>query len=226
MSFLNEFLFGVFPYIAGTVFLIGSLARYDRDQFTWKTSSSQMLRSKGFGIANRLFHVGVIFLFFGHLVGLLMPHSWYPYLGLTPASKQLMAMVAGGIFGTLALIGSTMLLWRRVTDERVRATSSRADTFILLVLYAQLLLGMLTIYFSAGHMDGSLMISLSNWAQALVTFKANPSMYLVDVPMLYKAHLFLGCLIFLIFPFTRMVHVWSVPFHYVGRRYQLVRSRG
>lgn len=225
MSFLNEFLFGVFPYIAGTVFLVGSLARYDRDQFTWKTSSSQLLRSKGFALGNRLFHIGVIFLFFGHLIGLLMPHGLYPYLGLTPASKQLMAMVAGGIFGTLALIGSTILLHRRLTDERVRATSSSADVLILVVLYVQLILGMLTIAFSADHMDGSLMLSLSDWAQALVTFKANPSLYLVNVPFLYKLHLFLGLVIFLIFPFTRMVHVWSVPFQYVGRRYQIVRSR-
>jgi len=226
MSYLNEFLFGVFPYLAGTVFLIGSLARYDRDQFTWRTSSSQMLSSKGFAFANRLFHAGVIFLFFGHLVGLLMPHSWYPYLGLTATSKQLMAMIAGGIFGTLALIGATMLLHRRLTNPRVRATSSGADILILLVLYVQLLLGLLTIYFSAGHMDGSLMLALSNWAQALITFQANPAQYLIAVPALYKAHLFLGCVIFLIFPFTRMVHVWSVPFHYIGRRYQIVRARG
>lgn len=225
MSYLNEFMFGVFPYLAGTVFLVGSLVRYDRDQFTWKASSSQLLSSKGFAIANRLFHAGVIFLFFGHLVGLLMPHSWYPYLGLTAASKQLMAMIAGGIFGTLALIGSTMLLHRRLTNPRVRATSTGADILILLVLYVQLLLGLLTIYFSAGHMDGSLMLSLSNWAQALVTFQSNPAQHLLGVPTLYKAHLFLGCVIFLIFPFTRMVHVWSVPFHYIGRRYQIVRAR-
>ncbi len=226
MSYLNELLFGVFPYLAGTVFLIGSLVRYDRDQFTWKTSSSQLLSSKGFLVANRLFHIGVIFLFFGHFIGLLMPHSWYPYLGLTPATKQLMAMVAGGIFGTLALIGSTMLLHRRLTNPRVRATSSGADILILVVLYVQLLLGLLTIYFSAGHMDGSLMLALSNWAQALVTFQSNPAQHLVSVPALYKTHLFLGCVIFFIFPFTRMVHVWSVPFHYIGRRYQIVRARG
>lgn len=226
MTFLNEFLFGIYPYIAGTIFLIGCLVRYDREQYTWKTSSSQILGGKNFVLGLRLFHVGVICLFFGHLVGLLMPHGLYPYLGLTPSSKQALAMTAGGIFGTLAFIGMTILVHRRLTNPRVKATTSKNDVFILLLLYVQLILGLATIPVSSGHMDGSVMLALADWAQSIVTFQSHAAAHVADVHWIYKLHIFLGVTTFLVFPFTRLVHVWSVPVEYIARSYQIVRQRG
>ncbi|HSH29063.1 MAG TPA: respiratory nitrate reductase subunit gamma [Thiohalobacter sp.] len=226
-SFLNNLLFGYYPYIAGTIFLFGSLVRFDMSQYTWKTNSSQIMdTSPGFRTGNNLFHIGLIFLFFGHLVGLLLPHAWYPYLGLTPHSKQILAMTSGGLFGVLAVVGGTILIKRRLTNARVRAQSSQMDIPILLILYLQLLLGLATIPISAQHLDGSEMILLSDWAQRIVTFRPNAAAQVADVSWVFKIHLFLGLTVFLLFPFTRLVHIWSAPLWYLGRRYQIVRMRG
>jgi nitrate reductase gamma subunit len=226
MSFLNNLLFGYYPYIAGTVFLLGSLVRFDMSQYTWKTNSSQLLdNSFRFQVGSVLFHVGVLFLFLGHLVGLLMPHWLYPYFGLTAESKQIMAMVSGGIAGVIALVGGTILLHRRLYHPRVRAHSTRMDIFILVLLYAQLILGLFTIAISGRHLDGSMMLVLADWAQRIVTFRPGAADYIAGVHWVYKVHLFLGLTIFLVFPFTRLVHIWSIPVGYVARQYQIVRRR-
>lgn len=226
MDFLNNLLFGYYPYVAGTVFLVGSLVRFDMSQYTWKTSSSQILDTNArFRWGNNLFHVGIILLFFGHLIGLLMPHWMYPYLGLTVTGKQLLAMTAGGIFGIMILVGGALLIQRRLTNPRVRAQSSRMDIFILLLLYVQLILGLFTIPVSAMHLNGAEMLLLADWAQHIVTFRPGAAAYVAHVPWIYKIHLFLGLTVFLVFPFTRLVHIWSAPVWYLGRRYQIVRQR-
>lgn len=223
---MNEFLFGIYPYIAMTVFVLGSIFRYDRDPYTWKASSSQMLSSKGMRWGSNLFHVGIILLFFGHLVGLLTPHSVY-HLFMSAATKQMMAMVAGGIFGTLCFIGMVILIHRRLTNPRVRATTKFSDIFVLLLLFVQLILGLLTIPASAQHPDGSSMIALANWAQHIVTFRSGAADFIVHEALIFKLHIFLGLTMFLVFPFTRLVHVWSAPAKYLFRKgYQVVRKRG
>jgi nitrate reductase gamma subunit len=224
-EYLNEFLFGIYPYIVLTVMIVGTILRYDRDQYSWKADSSQLLRSKDMRVGNNLFHVGIILLFFGHLVGLLTPESVY-HLVMTAAFKQKMAMTAGGIFGTLCFIGMTMLLKRRLFDERIRATSKTSDIVILLVLYIQLILGLITIPYSAQHPDGSSMIALANWAQHIVTFRSGAAEFILEEAWVFKAHLFLGMTIVLMFPFTRLVHVLSAPVKYLFRTgYQIVRKR-
>ncbi|HKJ94124.1 MAG TPA: respiratory nitrate reductase subunit gamma [Gammaproteobacteria bacterium] len=226
MSFINNLLFGYYPYVAGTVFLVGSLVRFDMSQYTWKTNSSQLLDSgPRFRLGNTLFHVGVILLFFGHLIGLLMPHWLYPYLGLTVSGKQVLAMTAGGIFGLMALVGGAILIHRRFRNVRVRAQSTRMDMFILLLLYAQLILGLFTIPVSMQHMNGSEMLVLADWAQHIVTFRPGAAEFVANVSWIYKLHLFLGLTMFLVFPFTRLVHIWSAPVWYLGRSYQIVRQR-
>lgn len=222
---MNQFLFGIYPYIAMTIFLLGSIFRYDRDQYTWKASSSQMLSTKGMRLGSNLFHVGIILLFFGHLVGLLTPQSVY-HLFMTAETKQTMAMTAGGIFGTLCFIGMVILIHRRLTNPRVRATTKFSDIFILLLLFVQLILGLLTIPASAQHPDGSSMIALANWAQHIVTFRSGAADFIVHEALIFKLHIFLGLTMFLVFPFTRLVHVWSAPAKYLFRKgYQVVRKR-
>lgn len=227
-DYLHQFLFGYYPYICLTVFVLGSILRYDRDQYTWKADSSQLLSRKGMRIGNNLFHIGIILLFFGHLVGLLTPHRLYHFF-MDAGTKQLLAMVAGGVFGVLCLVGMTMLLYRRLFDPRIRATSRTSDILVLLILYVQLILGLVTIPFSAQHMDGSSMIALANWAQYIVTFQAGAADFVAGEAPVFKAHLVLGCTIFLIFPFTRLVHVFSgiaAPLKYLSRSgYQIVRKR-
>lgn len=224
--YLNEFFFGVFPYIAGTVFLLGSLVRYDKSQYTWRAGSSQLLsNTKTFRIGNYLFHIGIILLFFGHFFGLLTPSSVYHALGLSTSAKQIMAMVLGGFFGLVCLAGILILVYRRTVDPRVRRTGSKMDMFILYLLFAQLLTGLFTITVSMHHTDGAVMLQITAWAQSLVTFQPDAADTILNIPWPYKIHMFLGMIMFLIFPFTRLVHIWSVPYGYIGRAYQIVRRR-
>lgn len=224
MNFLNTFCFDIYPYIAGTVFIIGSWLRYDYGQYTWRAGSSQMLDKKGMRLASNLFHVGIIGIFFGHFVGMLTPHWMYePFI--TVAQKQMLAMVAGGACGVMTLIGGGMLLKRRLTNPRVRATSSAGDILIITLLVIQVILGLGTIPFSAQHTDGSEMIKLVGWAQSVVTFQGGASAHLEGIAFIFRMHLVLGMTLFLIFPFCRLVHIWSAPVEYITRRYQLVRNR-
>ena len=225
-NYINQFFFGIYPYIAITVFFLGSLLRYDRDQYTWKASSSQLLSKKDMRLGSNLFHIGIIALFFGHLMGLLTPHWAYAFM-ISAGTKQLVAMTAGGIFGLTCLAGMILLIRRRMLDARIRATSQATDLPILLILFVQLVLGLLTIPFSAQHMDGSSMLALASWAQHLVTFQGDAASFVSGEAFIFKIHLFLGLTIFLVFPFTRLVHVWSVPIQYLTRTgYQIVRKRG
>ena len=224
-EYLNEFFFGIYPYLAIVIMVMGSILRYDQDPYSWKAGSSQLLRSRGMRIGSNCFHVGIILLFFGHLVGLLTPEPLY-HLVMSAGQKQLLAMIAGGVFGTVCLIGMTILLFRRITDPRIRATSRPADIMILLVLYVQLLLGLGTIPASAQHLDGSSMIALANWAQHIVTFRGGAADFVAQEPMVFKLHIILGLTIFVLFPFTRLVHVLSAPIKYIFRSgYQIVRKR-
>lgn len=224
-NYLNDFFFGIYPYLAIVIMVMGTILRYDQDPYSWKAGSSQLLRSRGMKVGSNLFHIGIILLFFGHLVGLLTPEPIY-HLVMTAAQKQMMAMVAGGIFGTICLIGMTVLLVRRLTDPRIRATSKPADIMILLVLYVQLILGLATIPASAQHPDGSSMIALANWAQYIVTFRTGAADFVLHEPMVFKLHIVLGLTIFVLFPFTRLVHVLSAPVKYLFRSgYQIVRKR-
>ena len=227
-DYLHQFFFGYYPYICMAVFVLGSILRYDRDQYTWKADSSQLLRKKGMRIGNNLFHIGILLLFFGHLVGLLIPPEIYHHF-MDAGTKQLLAMVAGGIFGVICFIGMTMLIFRRLFDPRIRATSSTSDILILLILYIQLILGLITIPFSAQHLDGSSMVVMANWAQYIVTFRSGAADFLVHEALIFKLHIVLGCTIFLLFPFTRLVHAISgfvVPVKYLSRSgYQIVRRR-
>lgn len=225
MSYLNTFLFGYYPYIAISVFFIGSLARYDRDQYAWRTGSSQLLRAKDLRLGSNLFHIGILLLFVGHFVGLLTPPAVYHGLGLSTSAKQLLAVIAGGVFGGVCLKGIIILIRRRLTDARIRATSSRMDIFILLLIGVQLVLGLLTLPISLYHHDGANMLLLSEWAQRIVTFRGGAADQIEDISFIFKLHLFFGITLFLVFPFSRLVHVWSVPLGYVTRPYQVVRRR-
>ncbi|MGZ8182213.1 MAG: respiratory nitrate reductase subunit gamma [Methylobacter sp.] len=225
MDYLNTLLFGYYPYVAISVFFIGSLARYDRDQYTWRTGSSQFLRADELRLGSNLFHIGILLLFVGHFVGLLTPPAVYHALGLSTSAKQILAVVAGGVFGGVCLKGIIILIRRRLTDARIRATSSRMDIFILLLIGLQLALGLMTLPISLYHYDGANMLLLGEWAQRIVTFRSGAADQVSEMGIIFKLHLFLGQTLFLVFPFSRLVHVWSVPLGYVTRPYQVVRRR-
>lgn len=223
---MHHFLFGIYPYIAISVMVVGSIVRYERDPFTWKSSSSQLLRRRQLVLGSVLFHVGVLVVFFGHLFGLLTPIWVFDAIGISHGAKQVLAVVVGGIAGAMALVGGVILFHRRWTDPRIRRTSSFADISVLALLIAQLVLGLGTIFVSVQHLDGHEMLTFMAWAQGIVTFDAAAASYIEESALVFRLHLFLGLTIFLIFPFTRLVHMLSAPVRYLFRPgYQVVRSR-
>ncbi|MFM5955487.1 MAG: respiratory nitrate reductase subunit gamma [Novosphingobium sp.] len=225
-DFIHHLLFGIYPYVALTVLALGSIIRFEREPYTWRAGSSQLLRRRQLIWGSVLFHAGVLLIFAGHLVGLLTPIAVFDALGIPHGAKQLLAMIAGGVAGTAAIVGATLLIHRRFFDPRVRAASSFSDNMVILLLWLQLALGLATIPLSAQHLDGSEMIKFMVWAQGIFTFRPDVDLVIRDVPLVFKLHLFLGLTIFLLFPFTRLVHMLSAPVRYIWRPgYQVVRSR-
>jgi nitrate reductase gamma subunit len=227
MDSLHQFLFGTYPYICLAVFLLGSLIRFDRDQYTWKSDSSQLLRRGQLRWGSNLFHLGILGIFFGHLFGLLTPLAVWHALGVSAAAKQMLAIVAGGVAGVVCLAGLLLLIHRRLAEARIRATTRAMDLAVLYLLLAQLLLGLYSITVSMQHLDGGEMINLMLWAQHIVTLRGGAAAYVAEAALVFKLHLVLGMTIFLVFPFSRLVHVWSgfATLGYVTRAWQVVRHR-
>jgi len=224
---MNDFIFGVYPYLAGTIFLVGSWIRFDREQYTWKADSSQFLNNDKMRLASNLFHIGIIAIFFGHLFGMLTPNSVFHAFGISDVGHQKIAIVAGIVFGGMCLAGAIMLIMRRLKDPRIVATSRKRDIFVLGWLLATLIAGLLHTLVSMNHVahgDASTMIALTDYVKSVATLQADPGL-IKDVNPIFKFHMLLGMTIFLIFPFTRLVHIWSVPLTYLGRAYQIVRTK-
>lgn len=224
-DYLNFFFFQVFPYIAIAVFLLGCLLRFDRDPYSWRTKSSQLLRRRQLVIGSILFHLGILTILAGHFVGLLTPIQVFDAMGITHGAKQILAMTAGGIAGLFCLVGLCLLLHRRLFDPRIRNNSSFADIAVLVLLLVQLLLGLMTIPVSMQHLDGHEMVKFMNWAQHIATFRGGAHEFVADVAPVFKLHITLGLALLLVFPFTRLVHALSAPIGYVMRPYQIVRKR-
>lgn len=225
-GWFDQAAFGIYPYIALAVLAIGSIIRFDREPYSWRSGSSQLLRRKQLILGSVLFHIGVLIIFFGHLIGLLTPLAIFDAIGITHGQKQMLAIVAGGIAGGFALFGALVLLHRRLFDPRIRKTSKPSDIFILILLTVQLILGLATIPLSLHHLDGSEMVKFMSWAQRIFTFRPGAADFVVGANWVFKAHIILGLTIFLVFPFTRLVHMLSAPIWYLPRRgWQIVRTR-
>jgi len=227
-SYLNDFLFGIYPYVAGAVFLVGSLVRFDREQYSWRAGSSQLLRHGQLRVGSNLFHIGILGIFFGHLAGLLTPVAVWHALGVSAQAKQLLAILAGGLFGLICLAGLVLLLARRWGEPRVRSTTAPMDWVVLSLLLAQLLLGLVSLSSSWQHRDGAEMLKFMDWAQRIVTFRGGAAALVADAALVFKLHLVLGMTLFLVFPFSRLVHIWSGfgTLGYLSRAHQVVRARG
>ncbi len=227
MEFLNKLIFAVYPYIALTVFVVGSWIRYDNEQYTWKTDSTQLLSNANMVLASNFFHIGILAIFAGHFAGLVLPHALWLAFGVSDMQHQWLAISAGTVFGIMCLIGGTILWLRRMFNPRVRAASRYSDIFILSWLMVTLLLGLSTIPVSVGHAnhgDPEVMLALSRWVQSILSLNPQPEL-LASVDGVFKLHMFLGMTVFLLFPFTRLVHVLTAPINYLGRAYQVVRMK-
>ncbi len=224
-DYINTFLFGIYPYVCLAILLIGSLIRFDREPYTWKSDSSQMLRAGQLRLGSNLFHYGVIIVILGHFAGFLAPH-WAIDWALDAVAHQFLAMVVGGIAGLIAILGLSILLHRRLADPRIRLNSRKWDIAVAMMLWLQLGLGLATVPLSAAHMDGVLFEILTTYVKGVVTFDSGAASLMAAVPLVYKLHILLGFTIFLISPFTRMIHIWSGAgaLAYLFRPYQIVRT--
>ena len=225
-DFFNHMLFGVYPYIALVVLAVGSVIRYDREPYGWRSGSSQLLRRRQLMWGSVLFHVGVLLIFAGHVVGLLTPLVIWEMLGVSHGAKQMVAIVLGGVAGVMGIVGASLLIHRRFFDPRVRKASSFADNMIIVILWLQLALGLISIETSLRHLDGHEMVQLMTWAQGIFTFNPDAASYVAEASLIFKLHITLGLTIFVLFPFTRLVHMLSVPVRYMWRPgYQVVRTK-
>ena len=225
LNWLQIFLFGVYPYIALTIAIIGTWVRFDLSQYSWKSGSTQMLRSKNMRLASNLFHVGIIVVLLGHLFGMLTPHFLYDRF-ISAGNKQILAVVVGGIAGVFCWFGLVMLLWRRFTDERISHTSTFSDKLVLVLLFIQLNLGLISIFTSVKHLDGYTMMNLAGWAQDITILRPwQAAARIEQTDLIYQLHMALGITLIAIFPFTRLIHIISAPIWYFGRRYQIVREK-
>jgi nitrate reductase gamma subunit len=224
---LHQLIFGVYPYIALATFVLGSWIRFDNEQYTWKSDSSQLLSKQYMRFASNVFHIGILGIFFGHLVGLLTPHSVFLALGISDAAHQGIAIFAGGVFGLMVILGGSILWLRRLFNPRVRAASRWMDINILGWLVLTACVGFATIFWSMGHAgqkDFTVMLRLAEYVQSIVILQPNPEP-LRNIDTVYKLHIFFGLSVFLFFPFTRLVHIWSAPVGYLFRAYQVVRAK-
>jgi len=225
LNWLQIFLFGVYPYIALAIAIVGTWVRFDLSQYSWKTGSSQMLRTKNMRWASNLFHVGIIVVLLGHLFGMLTPHFLYESF-ISAGRKQVVAVVVGGIAGVFCWIGMVMLMWRRFTDDRISNTSNFSDKLVLVLLFIQLNLGLMSIFTSVQHLDGLTMMNLAGWAQDITILRpVQAAARIEQADLIYQLHMALGITLVMIFPFTRLIHIISAPVWYLGRRYQIVRQK-
>ena len=226
MNTLNQFFFGIYPYIALTVFLLGSLVRFEREQYTWKTDSSQLLRGR-LRLGNILFHVGILGLFFGHAVGLLTPVVVWDTLGVSHSLKQMVAMVAGGVMGEAVPdrpVDPDPPPHERSAHRRHHQAGRQAAAALDPGHAAAGPVDHRAVRRSHGRRgDGQ----PDDLGAAHRHLQGDAASHIAGVSPVFKAHLFMGLTLFVIFPFTRLVHVWSgfASLGYLGRAWQLVRPR-
>ena len=228
MDYIYSFLFGVFPYLAMTVAVVGCYYRFRYVPRSVKTSSSQIFHGKSLMIGSILFHIGILNLLAGHVFGLLTPHQIYEAFGLTTPMKQQIEIVMGFLMTPPALIGLSILIWRRVAITAVKKNNAKGDIALLSLIWIQLMIGFVGIFFSLGHMDdgGANMLKLTGWFQGLFIAQPDNWKTIVDVNPIYQAHIVIGFVFFLILPFTRLIHVIAGGMlgEYLLRPYQIVRQ--
>jgi nitrate reductase gamma subunit len=225
MTFLDQFLWVIYPYIVIVVFILGLILRYNTDQKGWTAKSSQLLEKRLLKWGSLLFHVGIIFVFFGHVGGIIVPLSFYEFFGVPDAQYRLMASVMGGLSGIAATVGLLILLYRRFLIKRIWLTTSSSDAISILLLVIVVINGMIVTGSHTLDTTGfDYRANLAPWFRSLFIFAPNP-LLMSRVPMIFKFHVFSAFAFFALMPFTRMVHILSLPITFLGRSYIVYRKR-
>ena len=221
---VNQFLWVIFPYICMAIFIFGHIYRYRTDQFHWTAKSSEFIEKKQLMIGSILFHLGIIPVILGHVSGLGIPKSWLHAVGVNDHLYHIGAIYVGGFFGFMTLLGMIILTFRRFTIRSVRMLSSASDLVVNSLLLFIVFMGMYaTLVTNVVQPEFDYRSSISVWFRDLFFLRPDPAL-MSGVPMSFKIHVLADFAIFALWPFTRLVHVWSVPLNYVGRSYILYRK--
>jgi nitrate reductase gamma subunit len=220
---MNSLLWLTAPYIAFTSFVLGHIWRYRTDQFGWTTRSSQIYESKLLRMGSPLFHFGLLGVFGGHVIGLLIPESWTSAVGIPEWAYHLMAVTMGSLAGAAVVTGLGILLYRRITVPEVRKATTRSDKLMYALLVGALVTGMLNtltnVFASYNYRE-----TVSPWFRSL--FSLHPAVDLMaDAPWTFQVHALIVLALLGIWPYTRLVHMFSAPAGYLVRPYLVYRSR-
>ncbi|MEU6541278.1 respiratory nitrate reductase subunit gamma [Streptomyces sp. NPDC047000] len=214
-----------FPYICLAVFAVGHVWRYRHDQFGWTSRTTQLLEHRWLRWGNPLFHLGALMVVGGHVVGLAVPASWTEAAGISEDAYHTTAVVAGSFAGVCMVAGLGMLSARRLLTRRIRLTTDRSDKLLFPLLAATVLLGITATaahnVFGPGY---DYRETISVWFRGVFTFRPQPDA-MSGAPLLFRLHALTACVLFAAWPFTRLVHVWSVPVGYLARPYLVYRRR-
>lgn len=222
--YIHNFFFLIYPHIALTIFWIGLIYKLIHNRPQIKTYSSTFFEKRNMLWAANFFHIGIISVFFGHLFGLLTP-EWLYHLAIDSEIKRWLAISMGGTFGTIALIGLLGLIYRRLTQKRIQATSNFAELAILFLFLFEIVLGLSSIESTATESVRNY-TDLGAWSQAIVSFRVDAFEIIQGHNLIYKIHIVTGLTIFLLVPFTKLMHIFVVPLSYIFRKgYQIVRAR-
>lgn len=220
----EQFLWVIVPYIALTIFIGGHIYRYNHDQFGWTTKSSEFLEKRMLRIGSLLFHWGIIFVFFGHVAGLLVPIQFYEQLGISESTYHTIALIGGIPAGIATVIGLVILMFRRMTVKRIIQTSTTSDFIALFFLAIVVLSGMSATFFNIDSHGFDYRTTIAPWLRGILFFNPNPG-YLLYVPIWFKIHILAAFGLFAVWPFTRLVHIFSLPVRYLSRSYVIYRKR-
>jgi nitrate reductase gamma subunit len=213
------------PYSAIVVFVVGHFWRYRRDQLTLTAHSTQLFESRALTVGSNIFHVGVIAAIGGHVLGILIPSAWTRAVGIDDSAYHLIAGVGGVTAGAAVFLGMAVLAWRRAVHPRVRATTSRVDVWLFFLLGVTILTGVWATM-SANLIGDEVAYreTVAPWFRGLLTL--NPDVALMTgVPFIFQLHVTLAWVLYASWPFSRLVHAWSVPLGYLRRAPVLYRSR-
>lgn len=224
MSRFDFFLWVAFPYLCIATFVGGHVWRYRRDQYTWTARSTQLMERRLLMAGSVLFHFGLLAAVGGHVFGILVPRSWTEAVGVGDSLYHWFAVVAGSVSGAAVVVGFAILLYRRLRIGRVRATTTPSDLVLYPVLAAAILLGMLATVWGSAVDRYAYRETVSPWFRGIFALDPQASL-MANASFLFQAHAVSAWLLLAIWPFTRLVHVWSVPLGYVGRSPVLFRSR-
>jgi nitrate reductase gamma subunit len=221
---MSQFLWVVFPYLCLTTFVVGHIWRYRYDKFGWTTRSSQLYENRLLRIGSPLFHFGILAVFLGHVMGLGIPKSWTEAVGVSESMYHFMAVSIGAVAGFATLVGMTILIYRRRTTSPVFSATTKMDKFMYLVLATVIVLGLANTVVANLFIHYDYREGVSVWFRGIFRFRLHPDL-MAAAPLSFQLHGLAAMFLFALWPFTRLVHVFSAPVGYLTRPYIVYRSR-